>query len=114
MSSHYQPANINFYKNIVITKETVIDLKGTTYQVEKIRVKQGYPLANRIAELLPQYKNFLQHKHRGHSLSAEKPARKTISKKYGVECSREAIEFNGVRYFPDCLLSKQGITCYSK
>jgi hypothetical protein len=57
MSSHYQPANINFYKNIVITKETVIDLKGTTYQVEKIRVKQGYPLANRIAELLPQYKN---------------------------------------------------------
>jgi hypothetical protein len=112
MSSHYQLADTDFYKNIVITKETVIGLKGATYQAEKIKVKQGHPLANRIAELLPQCKNFLQHKRRGHSLSAEKAVRKTISKKYGAKCSRKVIEFNGVKYFPDCLLSKQGITYY--
>jgi hypothetical protein len=112
MSSHYLPADINFYKNIIITKETVIDLKGATYQAEKIKVKQGHPLADRIAELLPQCKNFLQHKRRGHSLSAEEAVRKTISEKYNAECNRETIEFNGIRYFPDCLLSKRGITYY--
>jgi len=112
MSSHYQLADTNFYKNIVTTKETVIDLKGATYQAKKIKVKQGHPLANRIAELLPQCKNFLQHKRRGHLLSAEEAVRRTISEKYGAECNTEMIEFNGIRYSPDCLLSKQGITYY--
>lgn len=109
-SLHNTVDSSSLYDKIKTKEEDVIDLKGATYYAKKVKVKQGHPLANRIAKLLPQCKGFLHHNCKGFLLSIEDAVQKVISEKYGAECDKTAIEFNGMKYYPDCILSKRGIT----